>query len=840
MNKLLLCWLLAVLSLPVLPAQRPAGMPRGQGVPGITGTISGRIIDSLTRQPVEFATLLLKRAAGPEPRQIDGVVTDIDGNFKFEEVPMGSYLIDASFIGYQPRTLADITLTGKRPDLDLGATSLATSAALLAEAVVVGEAELIENRVDKVVYNASQDVANQGGDGADVLRRVPLLSVDLDGNVQLRGSSQVQILINGRPSSMFAGSVGEALQAMPADEIEKVEVVTSPGARYQGEGTAGIINIITKRGGLKGLTGSVDASIGTRSNNVGANLNYAKGRLGINGGLGSRFSWNRPTETFLFRRVGEEAAPASTLTQNAAGNSSWLGLNGNVGAFYDLNAFNGFTTSLRVRGRRRTSDLTQTSEFQDFEENIFARYVLQRENRGPAFNYDWTTDYRRKFDGEDHELNLAFQLGGSVSDQNYEALLETLEGSFPERDELGLNEGRNLEYTLQADYQRPINEKTFLETGAQGVLRNIVSDYHYQTRQSSTDTYTTDLGRSNVFDYDQNVYAAYLSLRQTFNDTWSAIAGVRYEGTKIAGALDRLEPGQAPFANTYDNWLPSASLQYKLSQSSSLRAAYTRRIQRPGLRYINPYIDESNPQIISVGNPELTPEVSDQVELTGNARVGKGFGNLSVFYKLTDGEFSEFVQQVNNVTRTTYLNLGDSKSWGANLFASQTVAKIIKLRFGINAERLQLVGSRATNTANLSRNVWQYGGNASFTLELPRDYVVESFGFYRAPNQTLQGEQASFSIWSIGAQKKLADDRWRIGVRIVEPFARSKEFPGSTSGVDRQTGQAFVQTTEYSVLFRSFGINARYQFGKLEGNRVRERRSKIDNNDVREGGGGEF
>ena len=893
---------LFLIAAPPADAQRPgSGAYRGGGGPAITGSISGRVVDAATAAPVEFATLVLKRlpdrgaagatggrpAAGrpggppaaepdsarlaqmrarlaerlgreptddelaqararmaarfggsPNPapaeeQQADGTVAEADGSFRFAEVPPGRYAVEVSFIGYETLRTDTITLTGRRPDADLGALTLGSSAVALETAVVTAEAELVENRVDKVVYNASQDVANQGGDGADVLRRVPLLSVDLDGNVQLRGSEQVQILINGRPSTMFAGSVGEALQAMPAEEIEKVEVITSPGARYQGEGTAGIINIVTRRGGLKGLTGNVAASIGTRANNANASLNYTRGRFGVNGGLGSRFSWSRPTETSLLRVDTLAGGALRTLSQNAEGNSNWVGLNGNVGAFYDLNAFNAFTTSLRVRGRRRQSDLLERSVFVDPVADLRQEYTQDRENLGPAFNVDWTTDYRRKFDGEDHELNVAFQLGQSVRDQDYDLLLTSQLGDFPERDELGRNEGRNTEYTLQADYQAPLTEALFLETGAQAILRDLNSDYSYLTRGSAAEAYVVDPVRSNVFRYDQDVYAGYVSLRATLGERLSAIAGLRYEGTEIAGSLARPEPGEEPFASDYDNWLPSGSMQAKLSETSNLRAAYSRRIRRPGLRYVNPFVDLSNNRNITVGNPELEPEIAEQVELTASMRAGRAFANASVFYRLTRDEINGFVEVVDGgVSREVFLNLGQSEAWGGGLFVSGTVAEVVKLRGNANVERLELVGQGAT--AGLSRSVWQGSLNGSITVELPRDLVVESFGFYRAPRQTLQGERASFSIWSVGAQKKFADDRWRLGLRIVEPFSRSKEFPGEI------TGAGFSQVTNYSVLFRSFGLNASYRFGQLTGNRQRERRSRIDNDDVRDGGGGEF
>ncbi len=875
-------------------AQRPGG--RRGGAPSITGTIVGKVIDDATGKPVEFATLVLKQlpTSGPsngrpggqpkvgqssngqsdstrlatmrarmterlgrepsaeemeaaqarfaarrgnrpapvtEETQVDGAITDLDGSFRFEEVKLGSYAIEASFIGYEKLRVENIVLTGKQPDSDLDLIKLQPSAAMLQEAVVVGEAELIENRVDKIVYNASQDVVNQGGDGSDVLRRVPLLSVDLDGNVSLRGSDQVQILINGRPSTMFAGSVGEALQAMPSDEIEKVEVITSPGARYQGEGTAGIINIITKRGGLKGLTGNVNASIGTRSNNLGGNLNYSRGRFGINGGINSRFNWNRPTTTSLLRVDTLSTGNLAILDQASEGNSNRGGLSANIGAFYDLNAFNSFTTSLRVRGRNRISDLLENSSYNNPDDGVSEIYTLARDNKSPGINYDFTTDYKRKFEGEDHELNVALQIGGSSRNTDYEVITTVSEGDPPVTDEIGLNDGKDLELIGQVDYQRPLNKTFFLETGVQGIQRTITSDYSYQNRVLPTDAFVLDQDRSNIFNYNQDVYSGYLSMRTTFSEKLSAITGLRYEYTEISGELDRPDPGQVPFSNDYGNLLPSINLQYKINQTSSVRVAYTRRIRRPSLRYINPFVEASDARNISTGNPGLLPELTDQYEIAGNTRIKNGFLNVSLFTKRTTDEITSFILREDDVVSRLFLNIGEQNSYGGNMFLSYKVGDVLKLRGGFNTEFVQLRGSGALEGIN--RDVWQYDFNGSGTFELPKDFVIEAFGFYRAPRQSLQGERASFSIWSIGAQKKLKDDRWRVGVRIVEPFSRSKSFPNELEG------DGVYSKSNYTILFRSFGVNVRYKFGSLEANTTK-RRSKINANDQKQGGDTEF
>ena len=299
---LLLCLCLFPL---LLTAQRPPGAGGGGGRPGgggptIAGTIKGEIYDASTGEAVEYATIVLLDAKGE--KQITGTISEADGSFKLSDVPAGKYQLKVNFIGYREQVLPEVETTPKRPDLDLERVRLAQDAVALQAVEVTGEAALVENRIDKLVYNAEQDATNQGGDASDVLRKVPLLSVDLEGNVSLRGSSNLRILINGRPSTIFATNVADALKSIPSDQIKSVEVITTPSARYDGEGSGGIINIITKKKEAEGFTGTANSSIGTRQNNAGLNLNALFGRFGLNGGMNSFWSWKRDAD-IDFRRI---------------------------------------------------------------------------------------------------------------------------------------------------------------------------------------------------------------------------------------------------------------------------------------------------------------------------------------------------------------------------------------------------------------------------------------------------------------------------------------------------------------------------------------------------------
>jgi len=257
-------------------AQWP-GMGGGKSK-SIKGKISGTLVDSITGQAVPYATLVLKTAN--KTRERDGVLSDDDGNFKFDS-KTGAYDIYISFLGYEDKKLDSVQLTLKNPDKDLGKILMVPSDFVLDEVEITGERSLIENKPDKLVYNVEQDATVAGGDATDVLRKVPLLTVDLEGNVSLRGSNNVRILVNGKPSGMFANNVADALKMFPADQIKKVEVITSPSAKYDGEGSAGIINIITKKENIEGISGSINASIGNRQNSLTGSLNAGKGRFGL-------------------------------------------------------------------------------------------------------------------------------------------------------------------------------------------------------------------------------------------------------------------------------------------------------------------------------------------------------------------------------------------------------------------------------------------------------------------------------------------------------------------------------------------------------------------------------
>lgn len=799
------------------------GFNRG---PKIMGKITGTVLDSASKETLPFVSIVLRNPK--TKKDVAGGITEDNGTFKLQNVPIGKYNLLFSFVGYTTKSIP-IEMTPKKPDAILGKLTLVSNSTALEEVTVNGERELVEARIDKLVYNAKDDVANAGGDASDVLRRAPLLNVDLEGNVSLRGSSNIQILINGKPSTILASSPADALKIIPADQIERVEVITSPSAKYDGEGTAGIVNIITKKKNAEGVAGNINLTAGNLSQRAVAGVTAGRGRFGINAN-GSMF-YSMPREgSSSFLREDYIDDQTRILSENGINESTRLGFFATGGAYYDFNAYHSLASNFRLRGFRSTRDALFMTIYDDPTSSIYQEYDRGNDNKSLRSGYEWSIDYTMKFPNQkDRELTLSYKLDGNVSDSendiNQADLLADDASLF--RDELNQNDGTNKESTFQLDYVHPVSKKVKIETGTRAVIRDIQTDSEYFFKETATDNYELDTDQSNVLNYDQDVIAGYVSSTINLTKKMGLIAGVRYERTEISGSFVGLEND---FANDYDNWLPSVTLSRKIGKMNTLKFSYNQRIQRPSLRFINPFRDISNNRNITQGSPDLEPELNYQYEVSYNTFIKGVMLNVSTYYRKTT-DIIENILEIDDdgVANTTYQNVGENNSFGLNLFTSATLFKKWTLRGGFNMYTYDASGLIGDVTVTRQAVVWN--ANINSNLKLKNDWVIDLFGFYRAPRQTLQGEYPSFSIMTMGVRKQLWKKKGSIGIRIVEPFFANKDFG---SELDSDT---FRQTSLFTIPFRSVGINFSCKFGKLDYNK-RPRRSKIRNNDQKSGGTG--
>jgi len=821
MKKILTTFIL-ISSISFLFAQFPGG--RG-GAPKITGKITGIVQDSSSNSSLEFATIVLTRAG--RDKTVNGGVSDANGKFKLTEISLGKYELKVTFLGYETKIVKGIALTPEKPDVDLGTVKLVSKVLEMDAVDIVSEKSLIENKIDKIVYNAELDVTTAGGDATEVLRKVPLLNVDIQGNVSLRGSQNLQILINGKPSGMFSNNVADALKMIPADEIKSVEVITTPGAKYDAEGTGGIINIITKKKKVEGVSGNVSAAIGNRQNNGSLNLNINKGRLGFNMGGSVNHSWPIDGPSTYLREDFIDGQ-TRTLSQNGNTESTRTGFGGRAGLFYDFNAYNSINSNFRIRGFTFDRDGFQDALFVDPIFNINQSY-RQNQLTGSLFSgYDWNTDYTKKFkENKDREFTIGFQMSGNDNDQDIslERLSDDIELFLKEK---SINDGNNVEFTFQSDYVHPFKEKKGkLEVGVKSIIRDIDSKYDYDVFDVDQNAFFPDPSRNNLFDYKQNVYSAYSSLNLNFGKKTSLIAGARYERTDIEGSFQQNE---LPFANNYDNLLPSVILSYKVKGFNTLKVSFNQRIQRPSLFYINPFTNRSDTRNIVRGNPELDPELSDQYEVSYFSIMKGVTISAAVYYKETK-DVIESILSVDNtgVSTTTYQNIGKSRSIGTNIFGSVTIKKIWTLRGGFNLRTYNASG--IINGVRLENEAIQYFANLNSTLTLKKGFKVEMFGFWNSPRATLQGVNPSFSIYSFGVKKDILDKKASIGLNAVQPFKKYLSFRSELSD------PTFNQVSNYDYPLQSFGISFSYRFGKLDFSQQQGRRNKVRNDDQKQGEG---
>jgi ferric enterobactin receptor len=813
--RIILLFVFAFISLTTF-AQFPMG--GGNKGPVIKGKISGRIVDSLTNEVLGYATVSLKKKNSAIVK--DGVLTDDLGTFKFENVETGTYDLYFSFLGYKDKVIKLVETTLKTPDKDLGNVALVSDVAILQNVEIKEQRSLIENKADKLVYNADSDATNAGGDASDVLRKVPMLTVDLNGNVSLRGSQNVRILINGKPSGMFASNVADALKMFPADQIKQVEVITSPSAKYDGEGSAGIINIITKKQNIDGVAGNINTSIGNRQNSLFSNLNAGKGRFGSS--ASAAVFWSTPADgTVAFKRE-DLVGPVNIISQNGTIRNSRLGGNGSVSAFYDFNGYNSINSSFTLRGFGfDTKGTTYGSIIDSSVLKLNDKFTRISDGINNNYGFDWNTDYTHKWEkqeGREISFGVQYSKQNSDTETNLDETHETLT-TLSRRTDI-INNGDNHETTIQVDYTHPFTKATKLETGAKGIIRNIVSDY---TTQKLTISGFQPI--QELFNYDQDVYSGYASLSTIMAKKYSIVTGLRYELTDFGG---RYKEGSASaFNDKYDNLLPNLAISRTFSNFRTLKLAYTKRIQRPSLQYINPFNNGSDFTNTSEGNPALNPEIVHQIETSFNV-TWKGFTTFSsVYFKNTRDIIESVLRQdpVTKISITRFDNIGTNNSVGFNTFISKSVG-LVTVRTGGNIFSYAAKG--VIDGINLTRNTYEYNIFGGGEVKISGTFKADFFGFFKSPTRTIQGDNPAFTIYGMGVRKDFKNAS--LGLNIIEPFHEDKYFNS-----DIKTS-SFVQNSSFSIPFRSIGINFRYKFGKVD---FKERKTKVKNSDMKEGSDGQ-
>lgn len=783
--------------LPVLIALLIAQTSFSQALPGYL--IKGTLIDSASSKAIEFATISIL----DDRQQVVALTySDENGFFKSTDIKTGSHFLNLSFVGYRQKQIA-FTISSTAP-YDFGSIKLISDVKQLDAVTVTGMKQLVEQQPGMLIYNAEKDISNTGGTAADVLRKAPILNVDAAGNVTMRGNSNLRILINGKYSGQMARSAADALNMMPAGSIKSVEVITSPSARYDAEGAAGVINIITKKGN-QSTSGTIEA--------VGGNLEQAiNPRIAIN-----RDKWNVSSTLHLHRFRDKEL---SSIDRTTFGNGTETGKvrqeivrdnakphsSGDVQIEYLADSasifnfsVNGWLGNWPQNSEQHNSRLTPDGQ-------IIDQFYQSVKTKAPNKGIDLNLGYTKKFRKPGEELYLMAQHNRSVDDFNYNATQRDDEQFIIYR-EINDNTTRNREWTFQGDYILPLTTsgKHALESGVKVILRNVGSDYQVQaTENGLPDNLSTIPSRTDRFDYRQDVLAAYSQIKFKWSSGWALHAGARMEGTFLEG--DQRDAG-VHFMSNFWNFVPSATIFKKLDANNNLTLSYTKRISRPSIWDLNPNRDSQDPKNIVVGNPSLKPEEVNQMEFTYALQTNSDlFLNISAFGRKTHNSIENIVtMDAAGTATTTKQNLASNAQYGVNFSASFSLLPDWKINSNANIRRARF----KSGALGIDNKGAAWGININTSLKLPKNYSVQAYGDYDARSIELQGFEGAWFYYSFSAKKELPARKLTFTLTTVSPFGSYRSQKEVVSSPE------FYSIMRNQYLMRSVKLSINWEFGGL-------------------------
>ncbi len=801
--------------------QRPSAQPQQANLDGDApkgnSKVTGIILNAEGIEPVMFANVALYNNKTKKP--VDGAMADEKGAFTLKKIAPGDYYLQVTFIGYETKTIENIKIE-KSKDNILGIIKISTKTNDLNEVVVTGQSGMIEEKVDRLVYNAEKDLTTKGGDASDVLKNVPMLNVDLEGNVSLRGNSNLRVLINNKPSTIVASSIADALRMIPADLIKTVEVITSPSAKYDAEGSGGIINIITKKSSLEGLNLNLDTGIGLRSSNLGLNGNYRRGKFGLNLGGNGRAMYN-PASV-----VSEQTIKATDLKTIQTQEGNHFGIFGryNLGFDYEITKTQSLSGGVAFGTRAFTRKLLLNSE--SFLAGIPSSQIFRDvDSRDNSNNIDMNLDYLRTFKpGQEWSISTQYSTNFLVNNFNADIMNAGKEIISRQKN---INNSTNVEITLQTDYVHPFKNKTQLEVGAKNVIRKVNSDFEYQLA-SPSGTFANDARNPNGFlQYDQNIIAAYSSFLFTTRNKINFKVGLRYEHTEIGGKdqkSDILIPA-------YSNLVPSINIS-KSVKTNTYKFAYNRRIQRPGLQQLNPNVNLANPLNISYGNPLLNPELTDNFEVSLGKSIQKSYLSLSVFARQSDNAITRISSPSitsKGAIETTFENIGLEQSLGANIFGNVFFNSKWTLNGGFDIFYKYLEGKQV-NLQNISETISNNGyvlsGRISTNFKLPNNWSFQAQGGMHGRQITLQGYQGGMARYSVGIRKDVGK-KYSLGFG-ADNFASIMKMRNYTNG------PAIEQKSTNYMYNSNLKFTFTYKIGNMKF--VEKKSKKVKNDDLKEGG----
>ncbi len=606
--------------------------------------VTGIVLDKSSEQPVEFATVQLMKQA--DSTVIITTVTDKKGKFDFNKTASGSYILRVSFIGYENNS---IKITVNRQNQNIGQIEITIAAKNMNEVVVTAKKSLLNTGIDRKVYNVSQDIMAQSGSASDILKNIPSVEVDIEGQVLLRGSADVMILINGKPSLLMGKSRAEVLQQLPANSIERIEVITNPSAKYRPDGTSGIINIVLKKNIKYGWNGSVVANAGNKNRyNAGINFNYKQGKWNFFSNYNFRQDSRLRTGHFNREYFDSTGKTESYYTENNMSPNRPLSNFITLGADYTLNEHNSLGISGNYFYRKLTRNDVSERFFYDNNYLLTGHFNRLKYDPESEKEKEATVSWQHNFPAEDHELRVEFNMAATHDKENHNnsniCFFPVQTSSF---DNVLLSDKDN-QQELAVDYTRPLGEDAKIETGYEGLLNQIDLDYYGEYYDTLQRKFIKDIIKSNRFTYNGAIHAAYVVYERGF-EKFSFSAGLRAEQVFIDGNLVTKD---SLITNRYFKIYPTLHLSYKLKESE-IQLNYSKRVNRPDGDELNPFPEYIDPYNLQAGNPKLLPEIIHSIELGYKWQNEKYSFVPSLYYRYKRNGFTEVTVPVNDTVLLT-------------------------------------------------------------------------------------------------------------------------------------------------------------------------------------------
>lgn len=791
--------------------------------------IKGQVIDSLSNETVPYATISIASATTPQ-KSLKLLACDIDGKFETDLKNAGKYILSLQSIGKVP-TKKNFTLSAKKKVLDLGILYMHDDSKQLGEVTVTAQRKLVKVELDKLTYSLDEDPEAQTSNTLDMLRKVPMITVDGNDEIQLQGSTNFKIYVNGKPSNMMNNNPADVLKSMPANSVKDIEVITDPGAKYDAEGVGGIINIITTRNVLEGYTASInaDASVLGRMG-AGAYVSAKFGKFGLTGNYKYNHENSPWSESYSIRETYASGTnPATLLNQYGRSKRQGPFQFGYLEGSYEIDSLNLLSVGVNLFRGDATNKTEYDVTMMDGSDLSNFVYGFDRNSSSTSVfgSTDVNVDYQHSTHKKDELLTFSYRFSHTPNNNESYTDLENIEGVYPQDDlypRWDINDAASAEHTAQIDYTTPLWKDHTLEVGAKYIFRQSDSETLRQYYNDSTNVWDAEYDANSDFRHNQHIYSAYLGYTVKV-DKLGIKAGARAEGTSL-NAHFAYEPDM-DFSTSYFNVVPNLTLSYQINMAQQIRIGYNMRIRRPSIWNLNPYVNTTDPENISYGNPNLDPEKSNRLHMNYSFFNSKFNFNANLSYRFENNAIEQIVKMNNGVSETTYDNIGKSKRVGLSLYASYTPIPLLRIMFNGGADYSDLSSSEmALGNTGFSGRMF-----TGVQFNLPKDFRVDLRGGYFSPRISLQGKRSPMYFTDFAINKSFLKKKLTVSLTCRNPFWKTIKMESTTED------PAFDMTTVNYMRARDFRISVTYRFGTLK-DAIKKVKRGISNDDVDSNNGG--